>query len=109
MSIEVLNETDADVDELELVACARYVLGEMKVHPQAELAISLTKGDKPKGDTTVDTAGGASIQSFLLTPVAVTVDNIESTVVKDEFYGTDSASKICTADFQAACEKYGIK
>ncbi len=75
----------------------------------AQLAVDLTKGDKPKGDTTVDTAGGAAIQSFLLQPVAVTADNIESTVVKDEFYGSDSASQICTAAYKAACDKYGIK
>jgi probable rRNA maturation factor len=41
MSIEVLNETDARIDELELVACSRYVLREMRVHPQAELCIRL--------------------------------------------------------------------
>ena len=75
----------------------------------AELAIDLTKGNKPKGDTTVKTAGGAEIQSFLLTPVAVTADNIESTVVKDQFYGSDSVSKICTAAYKAACDKYGVK
>ncbi len=39
----------------------------------------------------------------------MTTDNIESTVVKDNFYGPDSASKICTADYKADCDKYGIK
>ncbi len=41
MSIEVNNETDAQVDEHELVDLARHVLGELKVHPQAELSIIL--------------------------------------------------------------------
>lgn len=41
MSIEVLNETDHEVDELELLALSRYVLEQMRVHPQAELAITL--------------------------------------------------------------------
>ncbi len=72
----------------------------------AQLAVNLTKGIKDKGDTTVKTAGGAAIQSFLLVPVAVTVDNIQDTVVKDGFY---KASDICTADFAAACAKAGIK
>lgn len=72
----------------------------------AELAISLTKGESPKGDVTVKTKGGAEIQSFLLTPVAVTADNIEDTVVKDGFY---KASEICTADYKEACDKAGIK
>ena len=30
MSIEVLNETDVVLDEMELVACSRYVLEAMK-------------------------------------------------------------------------------
>ncbi len=96
-----------------ILAGDQYMTVYKAIQPEAEkaaeLAVDLTKGDKPKGDTTVDTAGGAAIQSFLLTPVAVTVDNIESTVVKDEFYGSDSASKICTADYKADCDKYGIK
>ena len=41
MSIDVLNETSADLDELELVACARYVMDEMRVHPRAELCVRL--------------------------------------------------------------------
>lgn len=45
MSIDVLNETDFKLDEVELVACARYVMQEMRVHPRAELAIRLV--DEP--------------------------------------------------------------
>ena len=41
VSIEVLNETDMALDELELVACARYVLEAMKVHPGADLCLKL--------------------------------------------------------------------
>src|SRR6478609_1348775 len=84
-----------------ILAGDQYMTVYKAIQPEAEkaaeLAIALTKAQKPAGDTTVKTAGGADIQSFLLTPVAVTTDNIESTVVKDNFYGTDSASKICTA------------
>lgn len=39
MSIDVLNETDHDVDEVEFVDLSRYVLKQMRVHPQAELCI----------------------------------------------------------------------
>ena len=105
--------------DAELAGIQRILIGDqyMTVYkalkPEAEqaatLAIALSKGQKPSESTTVDTAGGAKIASILLTPVAVTADNIESTVVKDEFYGADSASKICTADYKAACDKYGIK
>ena len=72
----------------------------------AQLAVDLVNGKTDQGQTTVKTKGGADIQSFLLVPVAVTVDNIESTVVADGFY---KASDICTADYAAACTKAGIK
>ena len=39
MSIEVNNESDYAADEAEFAALARYVLDELHVHPQAELAI----------------------------------------------------------------------
>jgi D-xylose transport system substrate-binding protein len=39
-------------------------------------------------------------------PVAVTKDNIESTVVKDNFL---SVSDICTSQYAAACTAAGVK
>lgn len=72
----------------------------------AQLAIDLVNGKTVKGDTTVKTKSGADIQSFLLVPVAVTVDNIASTVVADGFY---KASDICTSAYADACTKAGIK
>ncbi|RFA20047.1 sugar ABC transporter substrate-binding protein [Subtercola boreus] len=78
--------------------------------PEAEqaatLAVSLAKGETVSATTNTNTKGGASIPSFLLTPVAVTADNIETTVVADGFY---KASDICTADYAAACATAGIK
>lgn len=41
MSIEVLNETDFPADAPELVACARYVMAQLNVHPRAELCVKL--------------------------------------------------------------------
>ena len=41
MSIEVNNETEARIDERELVDLARHVLADLRVHPQAELSILL--------------------------------------------------------------------
>ncbi|MGL4176855.1 MAG: rRNA maturation RNase YbeY [Dermatophilaceae bacterium] len=43
MSIDVLNETDHELDELELVACARYVMEQMRVHPRADLSLRLVE------------------------------------------------------------------
>lgn len=45
MSIDVLNETDHQLDELELVALAKYVLAQMRVHPGADLCIRLVDED----------------------------------------------------------------
>lgn len=41
MSVDVLNETDYQLDELELVALSKYVMGEMRVHPGADLCLRL--------------------------------------------------------------------
>jgi probable rRNA maturation factor len=43
MSIEVLNESGAAVDERGLVALARHVLDGMRVHPLAELSLLLVE------------------------------------------------------------------
>ena len=66
MSIDVLNETDVEVDELELLSCARYVLGEMKVHPNADLCIKLV--DEPAMEVLhvqwMDLPGPTDVMSF---------------------------------------------
>ena len=45
MSIEVNNESGAEVDEAEFAALARYVLDAMHVHPQTDLSILLVGTD----------------------------------------------------------------
>jgi probable rRNA maturation factor len=41
MGVEVANETDTPVDEVALADLARYVLDELRIHPQAELSLLL--------------------------------------------------------------------
>ncbi len=66
MSIDVLNETDAVLDELELVACSRYVLEQMRVHPQADLCLRLV--DEAAMETLhvqwMDLPGPTDVMSF---------------------------------------------
>ena len=66
MSIDVLNESDFALDEMELVACARYVMGEMKVHPQADLCLKLV--DEPVMEVLhvkwMDLPGPTDVMSF---------------------------------------------
>jgi probable rRNA maturation factor len=45
VSIEIANESGADVDEASLAGLARHVLDEMRVHPLAELSVLLV--DEP--------------------------------------------------------------
>ncbi len=66
MSIDVLNETDVVMDELELVACSRYVLEQMRVHPQADLCLRLV--DEAAMETLhvqwMDLPGPTDVMSF---------------------------------------------
>lgn len=45
MSIEVLNESGADIDVAGLSTLSRFVLERMRVHPQAELCITMVDED----------------------------------------------------------------
>ena len=104
--------------DAELAAIQRILVGEQymtvykAIKPEAEdaatLAYSLLTGTAvPSGLVTGTTNNGtADIQSIILTPVAVTKDNIESTVVKDAFY---TVAQICTTDFASACATAGVK
>lgn len=66
MSIDVLNETEFALDELELVACARYVMEQMRVHPQADLCLRLV--DEAAMETLhvqwMDLPGPTDVMSF---------------------------------------------
>lgn len=67
----------------------------------AQLAVDLINGKKPTAPSTV-----SGVPSFLLTPVAVTVKNIQATVLKDKLY---TVAQICTSQFAAACTANGIQ
>lgn len=77
-----------------------------EAYQAAELAVALSEGESPEADATAETTSGASIPSFLLTPVAVTVDNINETVVADGLYTID---EICTSAYADACAEHGLK
>lgn len=66
MSVDVLNETDARVDEVELVALARYVIDQMRVHPQSELCVRLVDEDTMAvlHEKWMDLPGPTDVMSF---------------------------------------------
>jgi D-xylose transport system substrate-binding protein len=72
----------------------------------AELAVALARGEEPPAaDDQVDN-GMKQVPSILLEPIAVTKDNINDTIVKDEFWSVD---EICTGKYAAACKEAGIQ
>ena len=102
--------------DAELAAIQRILAGEQymtvykAIKPEAEqaatLAVALAKGDKPPApDSKVDN-GTKQVPSFILTPVSVTTDNIQDTIIKDKFWTVD---QICTGKYAAACKKAGIQ
>ncbi|WKX73070.1 substrate-binding domain-containing protein [Streptomyces sp. XD-27] len=72
----------------------------------AEMAIALGRGQKVNASATVDSATDKGIPATLITPLALTKDNIKDTVVKDGLWKID---EICTAKFASACAAAGLK
>ncbi|MFL5910829.1 MAG: sugar ABC transporter substrate-binding protein [Gaiellaceae bacterium] len=74
----------------------------------ADLAVAALNDKQPAGNlVNVHTQSkGKSIPSVILTPVAVTKNQIKDTVVKDNFF---TVSQICTAAYAAACKSAGIQ
>src|SRR3954470_547934 len=101
----------------ELAALQRIVVGEqystiyLTINKQAEvsaqLAVALAQHKAvPAGLVNAKTDNGAmKVPSVLLTPVAVTKNNIKDTVVKDGFY---KPSEICTGKYAAGCKSAGL-
>jgi D-xylose transport system substrate-binding protein len=93
----------------QILAGNQYMTIYKAIKPEAEkaasLAVDLANGKSPSAPTTVSGASGPGVPSFLLTPVAVTKANIESTVVADGF---DTAAQICTGSYAALCTAAGI-
>lgn len=73
----------------------------------AEFAVALAEGEElPTSKVTEEINNGkADVPSAILEPVAVTKDNVKSTVVADGFV---SAQELCTSAFQTACKEAGI-
>ena len=104
--------------DAELAAIQRILIGEQfmtvykAIAPEAEgaaqLAVDLVNGTSvPSSRTNGKTVnnGTKDVPSVLLTPVAVTKDNIKSTIVADKFW---TAADICTAQYASACTAAGI-
>ncbi|MGZ4687540.1 substrate-binding domain-containing protein [Oryzihumus sp.] len=103
--------------DAELAAVQRIIAGEqamtiykpipIEADTAAEVAVKIANGDTvgTTSDTGVAQTQYKGVASFIFDPIAVTKDNVASTVVKDGFY---SVSDICTSDYADACKAAGI-
>ncbi|MEA2446113.1 MAG: D-xylose transport system substrate-binding protein, partial [Thermoleophilales bacterium] len=104
--------------DAELAAIQRILVGEQymtvykAIKPEAEaaaeLAVALGRGEQPKSGVVNGSTdnGQKKVPSVLLTPIAVTVDKIKDTIVKDQFW---PVADICAGKYAAACTKAGIQ
>jgi D-xylose transport system substrate-binding protein len=104
--------------DAELAAVQRILIGEQymtvykAIKPEAEaaaeLAVALLRGEEPPADLVTGEVdnGTKPVPSVLLEPVAVTKENINDTIVADEFYPVD---EICSGKYAAACKEAGIQ
>jgi D-xylose transport system substrate-binding protein len=81
----------------------------LEAQAAAALALYLRAGATPPASlvnaTTSDTTLGKDIASVYTTPIWVTTDNMEATVVKD---GAIKVSDLCAGDLASACQAAGI-
>jgi D-xylose transport system substrate-binding protein len=103
---------DATVAGLQrILAGQQYVTVYKKIEPEAtitaEIAIALAEGEEvPKELITEEINNGKTeVPSAILEPIAVTKENVKSTVVAEGFV---SASELCTGPYAAACKEAGI-
>jgi len=104
--------------DAELAAIQRILAGEQymtvykAIKPEAEaaaeLAYALLQGKQPEASKINGKVanGKIDVPSILLTPVAVTKDNIKDTIIADGFW---KAADVCTGDYASACAAAGIK
>ena len=71
----------------------------------AQAAVDLANGTTPANATAKVNNGTADIASILLTPVAVTAENVKDTVIADGFW---TAADVCTGTYAKACTAAGI-
>jgi D-xylose transport system substrate-binding protein len=92
-----------------IVAGDQYMTIYKAIKPEAEqaaqLAAALAQGKTPSLQTTKVNNGKKDVDSVILTPVAVTKDNIKTTVVADGFW---TVAQICTDQYKSACTAAGL-
>jgi len=105
--------------DAELAGIQRILAGEQymtvykAIKPEADAAAQLAYALLNQTEVPADMTNGKTVNngtidvpSVLLTPIAVTKDNIKDTVVADGFW---SVAQICTTDYANACTADGLQ
>jgi D-xylose transport system substrate-binding protein len=103
---------DADLDAVQRIVKGEQTMTVYKPFQKeadaaAAMAVALGRGESVHSvaTTTVDSPTTENVPAMLLTPVGVTVDTIEQTLVKDGVY---TINEICTPKLRAACDQAGL-
>jgi D-xylose transport system substrate-binding protein len=103
---------DATVAGLQrILAGEQFMTVYKEIEPEAtisaEIAIALAEGEGVPQDKVTEEVdnGKGKVPAVLLEPIAVTKDNVKSTVVADGFV---TANELCTGPFVSACKEAGI-
>ena len=103
--------------DAEVAAIQRILAGEqamtiykpipIEAETAAEIAVKLANGEDVSGtsDTGIDQTEYEGVPSYIFDPIAVTAENVNDTVVADEFYSVDD---ICTDEYADACAEAGL-
>ncbi|MFF4014847.1 substrate-binding domain-containing protein [Streptomyces sp. NPDC001843] len=103
---------DADLDAVRRIVSGEQYMTVYKpfkteADAAAAMAVALGRGGEPRdvATTTVDSPTTKGIPSVLLTPRAVTVGNIDRTLVRSGVY---TVRQICTPQLRPACDRAGL-
>jgi D-xylose transport system substrate-binding protein len=85
-----------------------YLAIKQQAETSAQIAVAAAQGkDAPADVVSAKVDNGAKdVPSVLLSPIAVTKDNIDDTVIKDGFL---TVEEICTGSYKAACKEAGLQ
>jgi D-xylose transport system substrate-binding protein len=106
---------DAELDAVQRIIAGDQYMSVYKSYPQeantaAEMAVAHVQGRSIEFDALtrdkVDSPTNKDIPSQLVPVVALTKENIDTTVVRDGIY---TVKEICTSKYRSACTELGLK
>jgi D-xylose transport system substrate-binding protein len=103
---------DAEIAAIQRILAGQQAMTIYKPIPieaetAAEVAVALANGDDVPNptETGIDQTDYEGVPSYIFTPIVVTADNVNDTIIADGFY---SVEDICTDEYADACEAAGI-